>query len=62
MMIQTSVSQAFQRFVIHESTMVFNGGCEIDTFPFSFKDKANMWFNSLPDDLISTWEEIGSNF
>ena len=27
-------------------------------FPFSRKDKAKVWLNSLPPGLITTWEEL----
>jgi len=30
--------------------------------PFLLKDKAKMWFNSLPKDSITTWEEMANKF
>ena len=32
-------------------------GIRLILFPFSLKDNAKLWFNSLPADSIHTWEE-----
>ena len=31
-------------------------------FPFSLRDKAKVWLNSLPHGIITTWEELAQNF
>ena len=31
-------------------------------FPFSLKDKAKAWLNSLPAGSISTWDELSNTF
>ena len=31
-------------------------------FPFSLKDKARAWFNSLPQESITTWADLSSKF
>ncbi|KAF7801000.1 uncharacterized protein G2W53_044496 [Senna tora] len=31
-------------------------------FPFSLRDKANVWLQSLPEGSISTWEELAQQF
>lgn len=47
-------------------TQKFNGvpveAFRLILFPISLKDKAKMWWNSLPKKSISTWEELISKF
>ena len=31
-------------------------------FPFSLRDKAKVWFNSLPTGSIHTWEQMSRTF
>ena len=31
-------------------------------FPFSLRDKAKVWLNSLPPSIITTWEELAQKF
>ena len=31
-------------------------------FPFSLRDKAKVWLNSLPHGIITTWEELAQKF
>ena len=31
-------------------------------FPFSLRDKAKVWLNSLPPGIITTWEELAQKF
>ena len=31
-------------------------------FPFSFKDNARLWYNSMPSNTIHTWEALSSKF
>jgi len=31
-------------------------------FPFSLRDRAKLWFNSLPMESIETWEELIAKF
>ena len=34
----------------------------LQLFPFSLRDKAGAWFNSLPQESITTWAELSSKF
>ena len=31
-------------------------------FPFSLKDKVKIWFNSLPMNIVATWDETANKF
>ena len=35
---------------------------KLKLFPFSLKDKAKTWFNSLPKNTIVTWDEMENKF
>ena len=35
---------------------------QLRLFPFSLRDKAKVWLNSLPPGLITTWEELAQRF
>ena len=37
---------------------VTNDAIRLRLFPFSLRDKAKVWLNSLPPSLITTWEEL----
>ena len=37
-------------------------GIRLVLFPFSLKDNAKLWYNSLPADSIHTWEELATKF
>ena len=34
----------------------------LQLFPFSLRDKAGAWFNSLPQESITTWAELSAKF
>ncbi|KAM1218500.1 hypothetical protein TB2_045615 [Malus domestica] len=44
---------------IHGAT---NDAIRLRLFPFSLKDKGKSWFNSLPADSITTWDELANQF
>ena len=35
---------------------------KLKLFPFSLKNKAKTWFNSLPKNTIATWNEMANKF
>ena len=37
---------------------VTNDAIRLRLFPFSLRDKAKVWLNSLPHGIITTWEEL----
>ena len=41
---------------------VTNDAIRLRNFPFSLRDKAKFWLNSLPPSLITTWEELAQKF
>ena len=41
---------------------VFDDAIRLQLFPFSLKDKARAWYNSLPQDSMTTSAELQSTF
>ncbi|XP_050259914.1 uncharacterized protein LOC126704981 [Quercus robur] len=41
---------------------VIDDAIRLRLFPFSLRDKAKVWLNSLPPGLITTWEELAQKF
>ncbi|XP_017970395.1 PREDICTED: uncharacterized protein LOC108660654 [Theobroma cacao] len=41
---------------------VTNDAIRLRLFPFSLRDKAKNWLNSLPNGFITTWEELAQKF
>ncbi|XP_070679073.1 uncharacterized protein [Malus domestica] len=39
-----------------------NDAIRLRLFPFSLKDKGNSWFNYLPANSITTWDELANQF
>ncbi|CAN6713111.1 unnamed protein product [Malus baccata var. baccata] len=39
-----------------------NDAIRLRLFPFSLKDKGKSWFNSLPANSITTWDELANQF
>ena len=54
------------RFMRMENTMKLNGVrpdvIKLQLFPFSLKDVADTWFDSLPVGSVNTWEELVEAF
>ena len=50
------------RFMRMENTIKLNGVrsdvIKLQLFPFSLRDMAATWFDSLPMGLVNTWEEL----
>ncbi|XP_075640377.1 uncharacterized protein LOC142612142 [Castanea sativa] len=41
---------------------VIDNEIRLRLFPFSLRDKAKVWLNSLPTGIITTWEELAQKF
>ena len=41
---------------------VTDDAIQLRLFPFSLRDKAKVWLNSLPPGIITTWEELAQKF
>ena len=41
---------------------VIDDAIRLRLFPFSLRDKAKVWLNSLPHGIITTWEELAQKF
>ncbi|KAF7814830.1 uncharacterized protein G2W53_028799 [Senna tora] len=41
---------------------VFDDAIRLRLFPFSLRDKAKVWLQSLPEGSITTWEELAQQF
>ena len=50
------------RFLRIENSVILNGVkpevIQLQLFPFSLRDMAITWFNSLPQESVNTWEEL----
>ena len=55
-------NEHLSRFLRMENTMKLNGVrpevIKLHLFPFSLRDIAATWFDSLPYDSVDTWEEL----
>ena len=55
-------SEHLGRFLRIENSVILNGVkpevIQLQLFPFSLRDMAITWFNSLPQESVSTWEEL----
>ena len=55
-------SEHLGRFLRIANSVILNGVkpevMQLQLFPFSLRDMAITWFNSLPQESISTWEEL----
>lgn len=56
-------TRAFEEIV---TTLVSNAGqmesARLKLFPFSLRDKAKSWFNSLPNQSVRTWADLEREF
>ena len=54
------------RFLRMENTIKLNGVnpdiIKMQLFPFSLRDVATNWFESMPYGLVDNWEELGEAF
>jgi hypothetical protein len=41
---------------------VSNDAIRLCVFPFSLRDRAKPWLNSLPNSFITTWDDFGQKF
>ena len=55
-------SEHLGRFLRIANSVILNGVkpevIQLQLFPFSLRDRAITWFNSLPQESVSTWEEL----
>ena len=55
-------SEHLGRFLRIANSVILNGvkpeAIQLQLFPFSLRDMAITWFNSLPQESVSTWEEL----
>ena len=55
-------SEHLGRFLRIENSVILNGVkpevIQLQLFPFSLRDMAITWFNSLPQESVNTWEEL----
>ena len=55
-------SEHLGRFLRMENSVILNGVkpevIQLQLFPFSLRDMAITWFNSLPQESVNTWEEL----